>query len=97
MDPFVYDLMEQVFKKGEDSFDLDRETKDMMDKIREKIKSTTTHHRRKSSNTEEFLLNMKERIIFLIENESDIQKRKSMIDNYIKISSSRSVLKSLCG
>lgn len=96
MDPFTEKLMEKVFQKGEEEYELDEETLQMMKMIREKIKESPRHSR-SSSNTEEYLTNLQERIVEIVDTEKDKEKKKKLLQKYSEIIQNKPVIKSLCG
>jgi hypothetical protein len=96
MDPYVLTLMEKVFKKGEQCGVLDEETKQMMEMIRTKVRESPRHHKC-SSNTDEYLKNLQSRVLDVVENEPNPDKKKTAVAGYAEIAVNKPVLQELCG
>ena len=96
MDPFTERLMEKVFQKGEEEYALDEETREMMKQIREKLRESP-RHQKSSSNTEEYFKNLQDRLVESVENETDKDKKKKLLEKYSEVIQNKSVIQSLCG
>lgn len=96
MDGFVNDLMEQVFTKGEKEYAFDEETRQLMNKIRQKIKDSP-RHQLSSVNTKEYIDNLEQRVLEHISVENDDAKKGVIIEQYLEIMNNKKVIQSLCG
>lgn len=96
MDEFVNDLMEQVFTKGEKEYAFDEETRQLMNKIRQKIKDSP-RHQISSGNTNEYIDNLQQRVFECISVENDVEKKAVIIKQYLEIINNKKVIQSLCG
>lgn len=92
MDPFVINLMEKVFEKAEKDGYVDKEAKELMQEIRQKA-NNTPRHQRVSTTTEEFLQNIRERLV----DEYSQDDMAKAIENYAVIQQISPEIKSVCG
>jgi len=92
MDGFVDELMEKVFTKGETEYAFDDETRQLMNKIRQKIRDSP-RCQISSSNTDDYCRNLFQRISV----ETDDRKKRILIDQYNQIITDKQLIESLCG